>query len=145
MVARNIQIQMKIWWLEMTKIQMMVLLLEMAKILMKVWWPEMAKFQMFLRKIWWPKLDKIHPRRLNQILPRTTDNNVAVGERPACWTSPPKFKINIMEFLEKAKSYTHLVTKDGLLTNPKELQKKLCPTLWLPSVRTKFVNPQKTL
>lgn len=51
------------------------------------------------------------------------DDNVAVRETPSCWSSPTKCSINITEFLEKAKRYANLVTKDGLLTNLEELQK----------------------
>lgn len=34
------------------------------------------------------------------------------GESPICWKSPPSCVINIVEFLEEAKSYAHLVKED---------------------------------
>lgn len=36
-----------------------------------------------------------------------------------CWKSPPKCIINIAEFLERAKSYVHIVVT-GLLEDPQE-------------------------
>lgn len=51
------------------------------------------------------------------------DEKVAVGETPTWWTSTPKCKINITEFLENVKSFAHVVTSDGLLSNPEELKK----------------------
>lgn len=50
------------------------------------------------------------------------DVNVAVREVASCWMSPTEVH-NQHEFLEKAKSYAHLVTEGGLLANPVELQK----------------------
>lgn len=44
------------------------------------------------------------------------------GESPSCWKSlPPSCNINIVEFLEKDKSFEHLVKQDGLLEDAQEL------------------------
>ncbi len=52
-----------------------------------------------------------------------TEDKSKAGESPSCWSSPPKCIINLAEFLERAKSYAHLVVDGGLLEDPQELKK----------------------
>lgn len=54
----------------------------------------------------------------SQSLEASNKDDNAVEVKTSCWKSIPKCKINITKFLEKAKSYTHLVTEHGLLANP---------------------------
>lgn len=46
---------------------------------------------------------------------KNKDVKVAITEKPSCWKVPLKCKINMTEFLERAKSYAHLVSEDKLL------------------------------
>lgn len=45
-------------------------------------------------------------------------NSAETGDSPCCWKSPLKCIIDITEFLERAKSYAHLVVEGGLLEDP---------------------------
>lgn len=49
--------------------------------------------------------------------------NSEAGESPSCWKYPPSCIINVAEFLERAKSYTHLVVEGGLLEDTQEIRK----------------------
>lgn len=52
---------------------------------------------------------------------KNKNNIIAAGESLSCWKSTSKCIINMMEFLERAKSYAYLI-KDGLFID-QELQK----------------------
>lgn len=53
------------------------------------------------------------------------NTNAETGESPCCWKPPyPEMhNQNCFEFLERAKSFTHLVVEGGLLEDPQELKK----------------------
>lgn len=74
-------------------------------------------------KVWWPKAVIIYHIRPKKQKTTKQRRKCSGRETTSCWMSPPNCKINMTEFLEKAKSYTHLVTADGFLAIPEELQK----------------------
>lgn len=49
--------------------------------------------------------------------------NLIGRNSPFYWKSLPKYIINMTEYLERAKSYVHLIREDGLLVDLQKLQK----------------------
>lgn len=50
-------------------------------------------------------------------------NSVVAGKSLSCWKSPLKRIINIAEFFQRVKGYTHLIKEDGFLVDLRELKK----------------------
>lgn len=52
------------------------------------------------------------------VIPNKNNDNTNAGDSFCCWKSPLKCVINIAQFLERAKIYSHLVKEGGLLLEP---------------------------
>lgn len=71
------------------------------------------------------KLDKENSTANNDGQQKSQDKeNVTDQELPFCWKSPLKCIINILEFLDRGKSYAHLI-REGLLVDLQQLEKEM--------------------
>lgn len=71
------------------------------------------------------ELDKNTVAEKAQNLKITSNSNKDDNSRrtPSCWKSLPKCIITMTDFLEKTKSYKNFIKEDGLVVDPRKLQK----------------------